>query len=182
MLDVDTLSCNDVHCRDDSHLHKLEGMSNDLITSISSSVNQNIPLCSNAKPFKVIPGWSLFLHLKTSLFSGNIWISAGLPVDTNLHRIMKSTRNRYRYAIRKIQRLKHEIQKSKFLQSCIDGNINDVFCEIKRIRNKHSTNSSVIDGYSTDLGITDNFKRIYSDIYNVHDDGAKLQKILSRPY
>ena len=75
------------HCREDSHLHKLEGMSHDLITSISSSVNQNIPLCSNAKPFKVIPGWSEHVApLKDqAIFWKSIWISAGRPVDTNLH-------------------------------------------------------------------------------------------------
>ena len=90
---------------------------------------------------------------------------------------MKSTRNKYHYAVRKIKRLKEEIQKSKFLKSCLDGDINDIFSEIKRTRNKNSCNSKVIDGYSTDQGITENFKRIYADIYDIHQDSEELQQV-----
>ena len=104
-------------------------------------------------------------------------MAAGRPLDNDLHRIMKATRNKYHYAVRKIQRLEKEIRKSKFLQSCLEGDISDIFSEIKRVRNKHSTHSRIVDGYSTELGITDNFKRLYADIYNVHADFDDLDQV-----
>ena len=180
VIDQETLSCQNVQCGSNLHAYNLENMCMDLLTSISTAVSNNIPLSSNSIPHKVIPGWSEYVapYKDQSIFWKSIWISCGRPIDNNLHRIMKATRNRYHYAVRKIKRLQDELRKSKFLESCLNGNITDVFAEIKRSRNKNSSNSKVIDGYSTNMGITDNFKRIYSEIYNSHNDSEELHQIL----
>lgn len=154
-------------------------MSQDLLSSISEAVKRNIPHNSNSRPHKILPGWTDYVSpfKDRSIFWKSIWVSAGRPLDNDLHRIMKATRNKYHYAVRKIQRLEKEIRKSKFLQSCLEGDISDIFSEIKRVRNKHSTHSRIVDGYSTELGITDNFKRLYADIYNVHADFDDLDQV-----
>ena len=179
-IDACTLSCENVNCTSETHRLNLDTMSQDLLTCISDAVKHNIPLSSNSKPHKIMPGWSEFVApLKDqSIFWKSVWISAGRPLDNILHQLMKRTRNKYHFAVRKIKRLEQEIQKSKFLQSCLDGDVTDIFTEIKRIRDKNSNNSRVVDGYSTDVGITDNFKRLYADIYNAHDDEEDLGRTL----
>ena len=179
-IDQFTLACENVNCTSEIHLQNLDKMSKNLLSCISEAVKHNIPMSSNSKPHHIIPGWSEFVapYKDQAIFWKSVWMSAGRPLDNNLHQIMKRTRNKYHYAVRKIKRLEQEIQKSKFLQSCLDGDINDLFKEIKHIRNKNSCNSRVVDGYSTDVGITENFKSLYSDIYNAHDDEEDLQYFL----
>ena len=56
------------------------------------------------------------------MFWHSVWISAGKPINTDLHRIMKETRNAYHFQIRKNKKLTENLQKNAFLNACISNN------------------------------------------------------------
>ena len=82
---------------------------------------------------------------------------------------MKHTCNKYHYAIRKARKEESQIRKSKFLQDCLSGKVNDVLENIKQQR-KCGCRSNMVDNATDEKSIAQTFKNIYSDIYNTHND------------
>ena len=84
------------------------------------------------------------------MFWHSVWISAGRPINTELHRIMKRSRNAYHFQIRKNKKLAENLKKNAFLNACINNN-EDIF---KLIRKERATTTSVpttMDGVSMDI-------------------------------
>ena len=104
-----------------------------------------------------------------SVFSHSVWISAGKPINTELHRIMKRSRNAYQ--IRMNKKLAENLKKNSFLNACINNN-EDIF---KLIRKERATTTSVpttMDGVSMDR--ENHFASIYKTLYN--SVGALIKK------
>ena len=123
----------------------------DIMDAISNSVDCNIPF-SNSGPdtASTVPGWSQFVKpfRDDALFWHSVWKSAGKPENCVLHDVMKRTRNKYHYAIRRIRKHEGAIRKEKFLEDCLSGNINNVFDKIKSSRKNKATAASTVDGVS----------------------------------
>ena len=78
----------------------------------------NIPFDEKKTPFvcrktEVLPfkDKALFWHL--------IWESAGKPINTELHMIMKRTRNIYHYQIQKCKKMKQTLKQNTLLAACM---------------------------------------------------------------
>ena len=115
------VSCRDVHCTDPNHIADL----NDYTLTILGAMDDTIKTLAVTKEgmknrSKVIPGWNdLVKPFKDeALFWHSIWLSAGKPLNTNLHAIMKRTRNVYHYHIRKCRRSQETVKKNKLLDAC----------------------------------------------------------------
>ena len=93
----------------------------------------------DVQPFK---GCSLFWH--------SIWNSAGRPLNTELHRIMKRTRNAYHIQIRKNKKLAENLKRNAFLQACLHNKCN-IFSLIRKERKTTNSIPAVIDGVSTKI-------------------------------
>ena len=96
---------------------------------------------------KVIPGWneSIKPFREKALFWNQVWKSAGKPINTNLHEIMKRTRNIYHFQIKKCKKAESNIKMNKLLDACLNGG-GDVFKEIEKIRRCENVVTSSIDG------------------------------------
>ena len=55
-----------------------------------------------------------------AIFWHSIWLSAGRPINTVLHEIMKKTRNVYHCQIPKNRRMAECIKKNTILDACIN--------------------------------------------------------------
>ena len=125
------INCTDVHCK--IHTADIDCYAANVMDAISQSVGSNIPMSSSSANSRTpMPGFSDFVkpYREDSLFWHAIWVSAGRPQNTQLHLVMKSTRNKYHYAIRKVKRQESEIRKNKMLQECLNGNINNILKHI----------------------------------------------------
>ena len=177
------LHCIDVHCTDVNHRLQIDMYAHDVMQAISDSVDNNIPfsrVSSDSKP--PVPGWHEYVKpfRDDALFWLNVWKSAGKPENCVLHNVMKRTRNKYHYAIRKIRKHESAVRKDKFFQDIQCGNVNNIFDNIKKSRKTKSTNANIVDGVSGPQNISDLFKNIYSDVYNKYDDGdSKLRDLLT---
>ena len=150
---------------------------------ISVAVEENIPhsKVNSGDKCAPVPGWND--HVKPfredALFWHSIWISAGRPINTVLHTVMKRTRNKYHYAIRFVKKQESEIRKNKLLQDCLGGKVNDILKQIKSSRKNKSDCSKNIDGVSGVKNIASHFQNIYKDIYNQHNSSEKVDEILA---
>ena len=94
------INCTDVHCK--IHTADIDCYAANVMDAISQSVGSNIPMSSSSANSRTpMPGFSDFVkpYREDSLFWHAIWVSAGRPQNTQLHLVMKSTRNKYHYAI-----------------------------------------------------------------------------------
>ena len=125
------------------------------------------------------------------MFWHSIWISAGKPLNNTLHSIMKKTRNRYHFQIRKCRKAAEMLKRNNLLNACITGEgdifhlLNacitgegDIFHELKKLRKVNGTVPRTIDG--TKDNITGHFANVYERIYNSIDDKEEMAKIYSR--
>ena len=179
-IDELALSCTNVHCTDQQHKDAIDDMCQDVFRSVSTAVSSNIPRTNiTSKLYNPMPGWNdAVKELKDkSIFWKSVCVSADRPLDNNLHRLMKTTRHKYHFAIKKVKKHEKAIRKSKFLQACLNNKIEDIFSELKAMRNKGGHISKVNDGKNKQLEIAEHFKEMYQEIYNIHDDTAEFNRI-----
>ena len=129
---------------------------------------------------KKTAGWKEFVEPSqdTAKFWHAIWISAGRPLNTELHKIMKRTRNQFHYQVRKCKRVENFIKNKKIVENCLDGDM-DLFAEIKRQRSNPNDDDVTIDG-AAGRNIPGKFAEVYNKLYNRATDEEKVQEIRSR--
>ena len=119
---------------------------------------------------KELVGWKDYVepHQDAAKFWFSIWTSAGRPINTVLHSIMKKTRNQFHYQIRKCKRVENFIKNKKLVENCLEGE-NDIFAEIKRQRGNETEESVTIDG-AVGGNIPDKFADVYEELFNREND------------
>ena len=179
IIDVDVLCCRNAHCKDITHIKKLDDLSHDLLDCITTAVRDNIPSGANSAAHN-IPGWNSYVQpfKDDSIFWKAIWVSAGRPVDTELHRVYRNCRQKYKLAIKKVKKHESDLRKNKFLSACLDNKVSDILTDIKAMRSKGSSHANVIDGHTSSESIANHFKEIYTDIYNTHTDRDDLDQFI----
>ena len=174
------LQCRDVHCKDDQHCNDADEFMANILDSVDNAARSILPcskgLSSKVKGHKVRPGWVELVkpYRDKSLFWHQVWISAGKPLNCELHNVMKHAKNQYHYQIRKLKKSEDTIRKNKLLDACLNGNGN-LFTEIKNMRKHKPQVAASIDGINDD--ISDHFKEIYENLYNSVDDKREMEVI-----
>ena len=126
-----------------------------------------------------VPGWKDRVKpLKEAAhFWHQIWVSCGRPLNTEIHKVMKRSRNVYHYEIRKCKKSEDQIRKNKILMSCLDNKQSDLFKEIKSIRKSKRVNANTIDGVSDN--VPEHFKSIYSNLFNCGNDKENMFNLMN---
>ena len=177
----DALNCENVLCQNLDHKNAVDVYTIDVMEAISESVKNNIPHTNPTSSKKIIPGWNEIVkpYKENAKFWYAIWESADRPQNNNLHIIMKKTRNKFHYILRKAQKREKELRKDRFISECISGNVNNILQEIKETRKQNNIPTSV-DGISGSKNIAEHFKNQYNQLYNTHDDEVEISNIKSR--
>ena len=123
-------------------------------------------------------GWKEFVEplQKNAQFWYAIWLSAGKPLNTELHSIMKRTKNRFHYQIRRCRRVENFLKNQKIIENCITDD-KDLFEEIKKQRKSGRNENLVIDGAAGSL-IPEKFADVYEELYNREKDSNAVSNIL----
>ena len=154
---------------DDYSRQVLKAIDNN-IQSIAKKKRNNLPEA------KVMPGWSDLVEpfADEPKFWSAVWVSAGKPINTALHKLMKHTRNKYHYAIRKCKRAEN-ILKDKMLNSCLAGKDN-IFDKIHKLRRVKNNTPKKIDGHEKP---SERFAEVYEQLYNSAEDKHETEAILN---
>ena len=179
------ISCKDVKCNDPNHREEIDNYVTALLNAVSESGKETIP--ANAKTnknnnnsgnAKKTAGWKEFVEpfQDNAHFWHSVWLSAGRPVNTVLHTIMKKSKNRFHYQVRKCKRIEDYLKNNKIVENCLE-NDTDLFKEIKRQRSNQNDDEVTIDGAADD-NIPDKFASIYKDLFNsgTDDNDVKAMK------
>ena len=173
--------CNDTHCQDKSHISCMDEFMTNILETINMCAMKSLPILEGKERIKKNPiaCWQQEVQpfKDDALFWHSVWISAERPINTELHRIMKRTKNIYHYQIRKYKRMVNTLKKNALLDAHISKNGN-IFDEIKKLRCSPNTTGNVIDGVSED--IPTHFADIYNNLYNSVDDQEDVQKLYRR--
>ena len=179
--DDQSLHCRNLHCNEISHLDRIESYALEIMEAISQSVDNNIPF-SMLRPDSrsPVPGWTQFVKpfKDDAYFWFSVWKSAGKPENCVLHDIMKRTRNKYHYAIRKVRKHEKLIRKESFLDDCLSGKINDICGKLKMSRKNKTSPASTVDGESGRENVGNLFKNIYDKVYNKYNGQEELLDLL----
>ena len=170
--------CEDLHCKLEEHIEAVDWFTTEVMEAIQSAGEETLP-CPGSEKNKCrrsTPGFNE--HVKqfkeSSLFWSQVWKSAGCPLNTELHRVMKRARNKYHVEFKRCVKAENQIKKSKLLDACINGN-GELFKEIKSMRKTKSKVAEEIDGVKNE--IPNHFGNIYKELYNCVNDGEEIVKI-----
>ena len=174
-------NCRNVKCRDTNHSDKADEFVCKILDCVELSAAEALPIPKPKRKLqsqtKSVPGWKDVVKpfREKAYFWHQVWLSADKPLNTELHRIMKKTRNAYHFQYRKCKKAEIIIIKNKLLDACINGN-GDIFTEIKKLRKSKPIVATSMDGVKDD--IPGHFKNIFKDIYNSANDQAELLEVM----
>lgn len=170
--------CLNVHCDNSAHKEACDDALSNLLKCVENAANEFIPCSGRGSHHKkkktVLAMWNdeLKPFKDKAMFWHAIWISAGKPINTELHRIMKRARNVYHFQIRKSKKVTNILKKNTLLQACIDNRDVDLFREIRKLRCSAPIIANKIDGKYEN--IPNHFAGIYSKLYNSVNDKGDL--------
>ena len=175
--------CSNVHCDDPLHKAEIDSYIEELLKNVNDSGFEALPISKpgNKKSVesetKSTAGWKQFVepYQDNARFWHSVWKSADRPLNTELHKIMKTTRNRYHYQARKCHRVENFIKNQKIVENCLENDM-DLFAEIKRQRSNDNEDDVTIDG-AAGKDIPGKFAEVYDELYNRCDDDEKVEQI-----
>ena len=179
-LKEESRECTDVACKNPNHCCEVDAYIVEILDIVENASFEALPGTSNASSNptkKKMPGWcdEVKPFRDTAFFWSQVWKSAGSPLNTELHKVMKRTRNIYHYQARKCKKAEDFIKRNKLLNACVNGS-GDIFSEIKKLRSCRNVTATSMDGVKED--IPGHFKSIYSKLYNSADDKEELTDLM----
>jgi hypothetical protein len=110
--------CQNPHCKSDEHTTAIDWFVAETLEAVQRAGEDTLP-CPKAGKLgkKATPGFEERVKpfKETAYFWHSIWKSAGRPLNTQVHLIMKRTRNKYHMEFKKCQKAELAIKKSKLL-------------------------------------------------------------------
>ena len=172
-------NCRNIHCSMTSHKHQIDSY----VKNVLDAIDTNITAVAGGKRgnrihARIVPGWVDIVRpfQEDAKFWDAVWKSAGKPLNTVLHTIMKKTRNQYHYAIRKCKRASEYLKKEKLLNSSLLQGNKNIFDEIRKMRKTNDNTPSKIDGCDDPA---QRFSEVYRKLFNSTQDTIETDEILA---
>ena len=127
---------------------------------------------------RAIPGWKEMVqpYKEDASFWHGVWQSADRPNSGVLKEIMTRTRNQFYYAVRRVKKMSSSLQARKLLEASEMGSC-ELLKEMKKIKGDKKDTSDLPDsvgGVSGELNIVEEFKKVYSALYNSSDTSEEM--------
>ena len=189
----DTLSCEEVQCTCAKHTSDRDSYVLDVMSAVIEASHQAIPMAGGGrgqggKPSRSIPGWKELVAPQQSdaMFWHGVWKSAGRPNSGELFQLMKHTRNKYHYAIRRAERECEALRASQLREAAASGDM-ALIGELKKTLSKQKGGQQVpesLEGEVTEDGILLKFRELYAKLYNSatteQEEVARIKELLNQ--
>ena len=178
------LKCNDLNCINPQHHDDIENFYILLTDLIDSSVKNNIPMSDPSKIAKnnVVPGWNDQVRpfREDAKFWNAIWVSLGRPLNCEVYRVMKHTKNVFHYVVRKVKKNKEKIEQEKMLECFLEGNITNLIKKLKNLRSAGNESfPNLMDGKGGRVNIANHFAQKYEQLYNINNTSAETHQFVN---
>ena len=184
----DCLQCRDVKCDSVAHSDNRDGFVLDVLGAVIEASHATIPMAGGGqdkvKPDSgCMPGWKEEVEpqRKASIFWHSVWLSAGRPKKGQLFEVMKATRNRFQYALRRVRKAADAIKARKLFEASLWGG-GDLLAELRKTRGgRHSPDlPESVAGANGEEEVCHKFRQVYSELYSSADTSQELVNIKSR--
>jgi len=106
-------------------------------------------------------------------------MSAGRPVNCELHNVMKRSKNQYHYSVRRVKNLADTIRSSKLSDAALLGN-KQLLQEMKKVKSAHQKAAPDHVDAASGINIPNIFADVYSDLFNSADDKEDILSLKQR--
>ena len=169
----ESILCSNVHCTDEQHQIDRDGHVLDVLTSLIEASHTAIPMTKKSRAAGAsssIPGWKQHVDpfRQDAMFWHSIWLSLEKPNTGQVFWLMRWTRNKYHYAIRKLKKESDNILAKQFMEASENSDI-DLLNEMRNVKGNKKKGQVMperIDGESDPDQILDKFKSVYEELYN----------------
>ena len=149
---------------------RLHALHESIVYSCREATRCSISHTTKSKQSRRVPGWTTVLNTPlpgtVSFFWHRLWVSNVKPESGWVFNIMRCTRSKYHYMVRNLKRTRDtQIRASLGRSLLLNGN-RDYSRELKKIRRKIRSVTSVIDGFTESKDIANAFASKYSVLYN----------------
>ena len=179
---VTMVACRDVQCTNPEHKDMVDKLTMEVLEAVQVSAEECLPFPSggncDATRRTPIPGWKETVKpfRDNAYFWHQVWISCGRPLNNEVHKIMKRTRNLYHFQFNKCRKAEEKIRSNNLLNACLNSSDGaDLFKEIKAMRKTRPVVATSIDGVKEN--VPEHFKNIYSQLYNSVDDAEDMARV-----
>ena len=107
MIPTQLTECSDPHCKDEELMEAIDWFTAETLEAVQRAGERTLPFPRAGKAgMKGTPGFNERVKpfKETAYFWHSVWKSAGKPLNTQLHQIMKRTRNKYHMELKKVQK------------------------------------------------------------------------------
>ena len=174
-LPLSVINCNNFLCKchNDIIIEKVDEIIEIMTLCAELTIPiQNVTTNVNNNGKRGIPGWNDFVkpYKDKSIFWNELWVSAGKPTSGILFDLRRFARSKYHWAIKQVKKNKDTIVLNKTAQQLANKSYRDFWKTIKKLKGSERVTAKVIDDNYTDETIVNNFRNIYSTLYNSVDD------------
>lgn len=157
--------CRDTACTNSDHTQEIDAWCSDLINVILQA-DKIFPRKKRRKRRTNVCGWNSYVqgYREECLFWGRVWNESSKQ-DGWLLEKMKAAKRQYHYAVRRVKRRQDELKRAKFAEALADNRSRDFFNELKKMRPKPQSCTSV-SGLNDEESIAEHFSTKYANLYN----------------
>ena len=159
------LLCRDTKCS--IHNQGIDSFYNSIMSVFKQATIECIPSSSNCnKIFVPIPGWNEYFreHHKFARDAFKWWTLNKRPRDGYIYHEMKTSRARFKYAVRFTRSIKDTTRADSLAKDLSGGTIDDFWANVRKIDFGNGIQDNTIDCYSGEADIA-GFGRIISKSY-----------------
>ena len=167
-LNHELLLCDNVECTVPAHIKAIDRMYKDVVNALQTA---SCFLREQVRPhFKQIPGWGdVCADLHSSARDAFLlWRTNGKPRNGPIHNIMKTSRARFKYALRQCKRDRYKHQANKIAQNLLSHDPKNFWKEIKKVmrQDQFDVLADTIDGHTGSQEIAEMWRNKFSKLLN----------------
>ena len=171
LVNDEILNCQVIGCKSRNHRKRLDEIfflvKKVLIESTSDFKFTRKRRC------KTVPGWNEYVKELHSIARNHFlqWRLNGNPLEGPALNNMKSSRSRFKSALKNCKYKEDDIKNKKMVGNLLNKNYKDFWKEVHANKNGNMHKQTVIDNESSPQNIADNFSAKYSKILDKHQNG-----------
>ena len=191
LKDPESLLCDNPRCKQQHHSEERDHHVLDVMAAWIEASYSTIPVAPPPRPAEPgkhgkerrleLPGWRETCEpLKgDAKFWYSVWLSAGRPATGELHRVMVSTKIKFRAAVRKARGEANSARAHNLLAAAESGN-QALLQEMRKVMgNKHQEQElpDSLEGAVGHTAILEKFRSLYSALYNSAGTNDQLEAL-----
>ena len=155
-LPAGVMSCTDNRCTDITHRYELDILYTDICSALYEAGLASIPSSDcNSSNQHVVPGWNEYVYGTLTLKKYVTWRDFGKPRQGPVHELMRSTRLRFKYALRQCQSRQETARVDALARNLSSKDMTSFWKSIKTINNKRIPLASTINGVTGEHDISE---------------------------